>query len=93
MATIVEYSDSKGPRNDYPARIVSPTRPSRCCSGGLGVVGAPQVDGQWLYEYRRCPTCGFTVRKIVQRLPDLQAITALQEALREHPAGSGAARP
>jgi hypothetical protein len=29
---IIRYTDDEKPRNDYPRRIVSPVRPSKCCS-------------------------------------------------------------
>ena len=93
MPTVVEYTDKQPPRNDYPDRIVSPTHPGRCCTAHEAVIGGPQVDGQWLYEYRRCAVCGFTVRRILQRLPDLQAIAGLQEAFRSQPGRYDAAVP
>jgi hypothetical protein len=41
-------------------------------------VGAAQQDGRWLFQYRRCRECGFTVRVILREIPD----AALAEALR-----------
>jgi hypothetical protein len=32
VRNIIRYSDDETPRNDYPKRIVSPSRPSNCCS-------------------------------------------------------------
>ena len=29
---IIQYSDTDAPKNDYPRKIVSPTRPSSCCT-------------------------------------------------------------
>ena len=34
MKSIIRYSDDEKPRNDYPKKIVSPSRPSRCCTDG-----------------------------------------------------------
>ena len=62
MPTIVEYRDQEQPVNEYPARIVSPPRPSACCAGSMETLGQGQIEGLWRYVYRRCPTCGYTVR-------------------------------
>ncbi len=62
MATIVEYRDQAEPVNEYPARIVSPARPSGCCPGNMEPLGPGRVEGLWRYVYRRCRQCGFTVR-------------------------------
>lgn len=62
MGTIVEYRDQVEPVNDYPARIVSPSRPSGCCIGNMQTLGHGQVEGLWRYMYKRCRRCGFTVR-------------------------------
>ncbi|HEY7676229.1 MAG TPA: hypothetical protein VIG69_04105 [Candidatus Methylomirabilis sp.] len=62
MPTIVEYRDQEQPVNEYPARIVSPPRPSACCARTMETLGRGQIEGLWRYVYRRCPTCGYTVR-------------------------------
>ena len=62
MATIVEYRDQAEPVNEYPARIVSPARPSGCCPGNMETLGPGRVEGLWRYVYKRCRRCGFTVR-------------------------------
>jgi ribosomal protein S14 len=33
-------------------------------------VGAPQADRRWVFQYRRCERCGFTVRRVVRELFD-----------------------
>lgn len=62
MATIVEYRDQVEALNEYPARIVSPSRPSGCCAGNMQTLGCGRVEGLWRYVYKRCRRCGFTVR-------------------------------
>jgi hypothetical protein len=62
MATIVEYRDQVEPVNEYPARIISPSRPSPCCAGNMETLGHGRVEGVWRYAYKRCRRCGFTVR-------------------------------
>ena len=43
VRNIIRYSESEPPRNDYPKRIVSPPRPSRCCSDeNREIVHVPQ---------------------------------------------------
>jgi hypothetical protein len=42
--------------------------------------GAEQV-GQWLVRYRRCRTCGFTVRLAVRFLVDAARVAALRRTL------------
>ena len=78
MPTIVEYTDQKLPRNAYPVQIVSPRTTAPCCSSHMVAVGEPQEEGQWLLQYRRCTTCGFTVRLALRAIPD----AALLEKLR-----------
>jgi hypothetical protein len=78
MPTIVEYTDRKPPENLYPHRIVSPPRSSACCFSDMEDVGAATREADWEYRYRRCRTCGFTVRVILRPLPD----EALLEGLR-----------
>jgi len=81
MATIVEYTDRKAPRNAYPQRIVSPPRSGPCCFSKMEDIGTPQEEGRWVFQYRRCPTCGFTVRVIVRELPDAGLVAELRKTL------------
>ncbi len=69
IPTIVEYSAIKRPANQYPKRIVSPPRPQSCCTTGMVALGKPRREAGWFYVYKRCDTCGFTVRSIVRRDP------------------------
>lgn len=64
MTTIVEYREQMRPVNDYPERIVSPPRPSACCSGNMEPLGPGRIDGLWRFTYNRCRICGYTVRHV-----------------------------
>ena len=64
MRTIVEYTDAKRPRNQYPRRIVSPTRPAACCADQMKVIGKQHRD-RGKFVYKRCNKCGYTVRCVV----------------------------
>jgi len=81
MPTIVEYTDSKTPWNAYPDRIVSPIQAGPCCFTDMEKVGSPEHEGRYRYQYRRCRGCGFTVRVIVEELPNLEAIALARAAL------------
>ena len=81
MPTIVEYTDTMPPQNRFPDRIVSPSRSGSCCFSRMEALGTPQADGRWVYQYKRCCQCGFTVRVILEVLPDENAITILRERL------------
>ncbi len=81
VATIVLYTDREPSKNAYPRRIVSPTRSSHCCFGAMADLGTPEQDGQWLFRYRRCTTCGFTVRLATRYLPDEGRLAALRQTL------------
>ncbi len=62
MSSIVEYRDNVQPLNEYPARIISPSRPSACCADHMDILGPARIEGLWRYVYRRCAVCGYTVR-------------------------------
>ena len=81
MPTIVEYTGRKLPRNAYPVRIVSPPAPALCCWSHMVGVGDPQEEGQWLLQYRRCATCGFTVRLVLRAVPDAVLLGKLPRTL------------
>lgn len=81
MGTIVVYTDHQPPQNAYPGRIVSPTRSGPCCFSSMDDVGSTQQDGRWLFQYRRCRQCGFTVRTVVRELPDAVLIADLRKTL------------
>jgi predicted RecB family nuclease len=86
--TIVEYDDRKVTRNVYPDRIVSPPRPSPCCASSMEQTGNVEDDGSWLFIYKRCRTCGYTVRHFLMMSPRaLQALRA--DLLRSMEIGHG----
>jgi hypothetical protein len=79
--SIVQYADGAVPSNDYPARIVSPRRAAVCCAFGMVNIGGPQEASGWLFQYRRCQWCGFTVRRILRAVPDKALLAQLRRAL------------
>ncbi len=81
MATIVEYTDARPPENLYPERIISPTRSGPCCFTDMEGVGPARQDGHWECQYKRCRSCGFTVRVIVREVPDEGLIRDLRRTL------------
>ncbi len=81
MATIVEYTDRKRPQNLYPDRIISPPHSGPCCFTNMRSVGRAERDGRWECRYKRCRTCGFTVRVILREIPDEALIRDLRETL------------
>ncbi len=79
--TIVRYTDGLPSKNEYPREIISPTRSSDCCFTAMQDVGAVQQEGNWRYRYRRCRTCGFTVRLGTQYVPDEARLVSLRQTL------------
>ena len=73
MATIIEYTDQKRPTNSYPKRIISPLTPSPCCYSGMEQIGAEQHEEGWSFIYKRCKKCGFAVRHVTARNPQVLA--------------------
>ena len=63
VRNIIRYIDDEKPRNDYPKRIVSPSKPSRCCNDDNRVVVGTtrEVDG-FKFCYKICQKCGHAVR-------------------------------
>ncbi len=78
-ATIVEYHERRGTLNAYPDRIISPPHPSECCSLRMEQVGDVEEDGSWLFVYKRCRTCGYTVRRFLMMSP--KAMGAMRDDL------------
>jgi hypothetical protein len=70
MSSIVEYTDAKPAENLYPRRIVSPRKSGACCFSDMELVGEPHSEDRWVFQYRRCRRCGFTVRVILRQVPD-----------------------
>jgi hypothetical protein len=81
MRTIVEYTDAQPPLDRYPDRIVSPTRSGPCCFSDMVELGKAERDGNWEVGYRRCKTCGFTVRFVTRMLPDEELLKQLRRDL------------
>jgi hypothetical protein len=81
MVTIVTYTDRKPPENRYPRRIISPSRPGPCCFSDMEEVGTAQQEGHWVFQYRRCRGCGFTVRVILREIPDASLAAELRQIL------------
>ncbi len=81
MATIVEYTDQKRPKNHYPERIISPLHSGPCCFTDMQELGKPQEEGRWVYQYKRCRKCGFAVRVILREIPDAALAAELRKIL------------
>ena len=81
MPTIVEYTDTQAPRNQYPHWVISPSHARPCCVSHMEALGRPRRGDHWLYQYKRCRTCGFTVRVVLHEIPDAALVASLQKAL------------
>ncbi len=81
MATIVQYTDRGGAKNQFPKRIISPSRQSACCFSDMEDIGEAQQEGRWIFRYRCCRTCGFSVRLILREVPDVELMQELREIL------------
>ena len=81
MATIVEYTDRKPPQNRYPTKIVSPARSAPCCYAAMEDIGRPHRAAHWEFRYKRCRTCGFTIRVILRARPDVALVASLRKTL------------
>lgn len=64
--TIVEYSVAEPAFNGYPKRIVSPPRASSCCLEEMLPVGRIHWDDLMPFIYKRCASCGHTVRHFLE---------------------------
>jgi hypothetical protein len=81
MATIVEYTDRKTPRNGYPRHIVSPSHAGSCCFSDMEELGTAEQEGRWMVQYKHCRRCGFTVRVVLRELLDTTMVAKLREIL------------
>jgi hypothetical protein len=63
VRNIIKYTTDEKPRNDYPKKIVSPVKPSKCCSDDTReMVGSiREVDG-FKFCYKICTKCGHAVK-------------------------------
>lgn len=62
MENIIQFRDDVPPVEEYPRRIISPSRPSACCTGHMERIGHPELDAHWRFYYKRCTVCGYSVR-------------------------------
>ena len=60
---IILYTDAEGAKNDYPRRIVSPTRSAGCCTDAnrISVGSVREVEG-FKFCYKLCQECGHAVK-------------------------------
>ena len=60
---IIVYSETEAPKNDYPRKIVSPPRPSSCCTeeNRISVGSVREVEG-FKFCYKVCNECGHAVK-------------------------------
>lgn len=79
MPTIVEYITERRPLDAYPAWIISPPAPQACCRRQMVQISPVHGEGEWKFFYKRCPACGFTVRRFlpVPTRIDLEGIFGL----------------
>jgi hypothetical protein len=82
VPTIVEYTERMRPENRYPVRLVSPTSAGACCERDMQPIGVPEPDGRWIFEYRRCRMCGFTVRAFLRYVLDDSDLADLRQRIR-----------
>ena len=63
IRNIIKYTDDQPAKNDYPRKIISPARPSKCCKNdSREVVGTMrEIDG-FKFCYKICQTCGHAVK-------------------------------
>jgi hypothetical protein len=79
MKNIIRYDDSEKPCNDYPKKITSPTKPSKCCHDGNRkmIGGNREVDG-FKFCYKICQKCGYALKFF------FPAIEAANPAVKEY---------
>jgi hypothetical protein len=63
MKNIIKYVDDEAAQNEYPKKIVSPTKQSHCCKDeNRQMVGSTrEIDG-FKFCYKICQTCGHAVK-------------------------------
>jgi hypothetical protein len=44
-------------------------------------VGKPREEGRWVYQYKRCRKCGFSLRVILREIPDASLAADLRKIL------------
>ncbi|MBI2884100.1 MAG: hypothetical protein HYY11_09410 [Candidatus Methylomirabilis oxyfera] len=80
MAIIVKYATDQTARNNFPYEIVSPPYPSRCCLNRMKRMGALQQEEERQFYYRRCETCGFTVREFLSTFDMARGVSLAVQA-------------
>jgi hypothetical protein len=60
---IIQYADDLDPKNDYPKKIISPSRPSNCCNdSNRTMVGSTREVEGFKFCYKICDECGHAVK-------------------------------
>ena len=78
---IIQYVDDEKPRNDYPKKIVSPSRPSSCCNEeNRSMVGSTREVEGFKFCYRVCQDCGHAVKYFY---PSIESTSPALKAYRE----------
>ena len=63
IRNIIRYLDDEPPRNDYPRRIISPSKPSNCCRDeNRKMVGSTREVEGFKFCYKLCRVCGHAVK-------------------------------
>lgn len=76
---IINYSSEESPRNDYPRKIVSPPRPSKCCTDeNRETVGSVREVEGFKFCYKICSECGHAVKYF------FPAIESTSKAIKEY---------
>jgi hypothetical protein len=74
IKSIIVYTSSQKPRNDYPRRIVSPPLPSACCTDANRLrIGKIHEELGRNYYYKMCKVCGHTVKYYFNLKSDLDS--------------------
>ena len=79
--SIIQYTRERAPENAYPNCIISPPQSSSCCFSAMDSMGDPLQEGRFLFQYKRCRVCGFTVRFILREIPDADRLQRLRDIL------------
>ena len=63
MKNIIKYTDDEEPKNEWPKRIVSPSKPSKCCNdNNREMVGSTKEIEGFKFCYKICAKCGHAVK-------------------------------
>ena len=79
IKNIIHYVDDQKPKNDYPKKIVSPPRPSPCCTDeNRETVGSVREVEGFKFCYEICSECGHAVKYF------FPAIESTSKAIKEY---------